>query len=190
MHPLLEESKKVKEQAERLIHDSNIVSILSDYGEVKIGGSYTLDVMLRPDLDFFVVAEKHDWNKVKEIYSAVMESKFFQEFDFVNWVDFMHKDPTDMKGYYFQPWVPYEDVMWKIDIWLITPDEDKSGIYTDHFKALLGNDESKRITILEIKEAMRDGMKYTKGVDGKMIYKAVLEEGVTSVLEFKEKFSQ
>ena len=60
MHRLLEESKRIKVQADRILKESGIIEILKDYGEIKIGGSYPLDVMLRPDLDFFVVREKHD----------------------------------------------------------------------------------------------------------------------------------
>ena len=119
-----------------------------------------------------------------------MESKYFQEVDFVNWVDFKHKDPTDMHGYYFQPWVPVEGNMWKIDIWLIKPEWDKTAETTEYFQKLFTQekDDAKKIMILEIKEAMRQGIKYIKGVDGKKIYKAVLEEGISSVQDFKKRY--
>jgi hypothetical protein len=92
-----------------------------------------------------------------------------------------------MKGYYFAAVIPVEDQRWKIDVWLITPEYDKSPEMTDHFKKLLDKaDESKKISILEIKNAMREGKKYVKGVDGRLIYKAVLEDGITSVEEFKK----
>ncbi len=187
MHKLLEESKRVKIQADKILKESGIVEILQTYGEVKIGGSYALDVMLRPDIDLFVVANQHDWEKVLNIQSTIMKSRYFREFDFVNWVDFEDQSLTSKKGYYFQPWVPAGGKLWKIDIWLITPEYDKSVETTEHFKKLLTEaDESKRVAILEIKEAMQQGKKYVKGVDGKLIYKAVLENGITTPKEFEE----
>ncbi|MBI2109486.1 MAG: nucleotidyltransferase domain-containing protein [Parcubacteria group bacterium] len=187
MHRLLEESKRIKAQADRILKESGIIEILKTYGEVKIGGSYALNVMLRPDLDLFVIAEKHDWNKVLDIQSKIMKTKYFREFDFVNWVDFKTNEEDFLPGYYFQPWVPIDDQLWKIDVWLFTQECDKSAENTEYFKKLLKkSDESKRIAILEIKEAMRQGLKYIKGVNGKLICKAVLESGITTPKEFRE----
>ena len=187
MHRLLEESKRIKSQADKILKESGIVEILQSYGEVKIGGSYALNVMLRPDLDLFVITNKHDWNKLLNIQSKIMKTKYFREFDFVNWIDFKEEVSDFMPGYYFQPWVPIDDQLWKIDVWLFTPEYDKSAGTTEHFKNLLSNaDESKRIAILAIKEAMRQGKKYIEGVHGKLIYKAVLENGVTTLKDFEE----
>ncbi len=186
MHKLSEESKRVKSIADKILKESGIIKVLKDYGEVKIGGSYALDVMLRPDIDLFVIAEKHDWSKILDIQRKIMETKYFREFDFLNWIDFDSDDEDFIPCYYFQPWVPVGRELWKIDITLITKEYDKSSEYTDHYKELLDNlDESKRIAILEIKEAMRKGKKYIEGVDGKLIYKAVLENGIATPEEFK-----
>jgi hypothetical protein len=187
MHRLLEQSQKTKKQADKILKKSGILEILKDYGEIKIGGSYALNTMLRADIDVFVVTEKHDWKKVLEIQRKIMETKYWSEFDFLNRVDF--KTETSMTGYYFQPWTPIDNVLWKMDIWLITPDQDKSADLTDRFKQLLDEDpnsDEKRITILEIKEAMRKGKKYQKGVDGKLIYQAVLEKEISGIEEFKK----
>lgn len=188
MHRLLEESKRIKQQADKILKESGIVDILKDYGEVKIIGSYVLDVMLRPDLDLFVITQKHDWAKVLKISSKIMELKYFSELAFVNWVEFSDKNVDSMRGYYFQPWTLVDDQSWKMDLWLITPDQDKSFERTDYFKALLDKetDDSKRIAILEIKEAMRLGKKYIKGIDGKLIYQAVLENSITDIEGFKK----
>jgi|SRR3989344_542459 len=188
MSNLLEESKRIKEQADKILKESGILDILKDYGEVKIGGSYVLDVMLRPDLDLFVITQEHDWNKVLKISADIMKSRYFREFDFVNWIDFGDKDIDAMKGYYFQPWVPIEGQLWKMDLWLITPDQYKGSELTDRFKSLLDKETgvSKRLAILEIKKAMRQGKKYVKGVDGRLIYQAVLEKEITTVEDFKK----
>src|SRR3989344_8786905 len=141
MSKLLGESKRIKEQADKIIKESGILGILKDYGEVKIGGSYALDVMLRPDLDLFVITQKHDWDKVLKISADIMKSKYFREFDFVNWIDFDDKNIDPIKGYYFQPWVPVDDQLWKMDLWLITPNQYKGSELTDHFKSLLDKEK-------------------------------------------------
>ena len=100
---------------------------------------------------------------------------------------FDDKNIDSMKGYYFQPWVPVDDQLWKMDLWLITSDQYKGQELTDHFKTLLDKetDYSKRIAILEIKEAMRQGKKYIKGIDGKLVYQAVLEHGISDAESFR-----
>lgn len=194
MNNLLQESKRIKSQADKILKESGIVEILSEYGEVKIAGSYSLDVMLRPDLDLYVVAEKHDWDKVIDIQSKIIKRKYFRDVYFIDWLNFENKQTglveewiPSIKGYYFATVIPIEDQRFKMDIWLITKEYDKSAELTDHFRKLLNNaDESKKLVILEIKNAMRQGKKYIDGVDGKLIYKAVLENGITNIEDFKE----
>jgi hypothetical protein len=188
VHRLLIQSDQMKAVADRILRESGIIDVLKEYGEVKIGGSYALDVMLRPDIDLFVITPEHDWEKVTSVYSKIMARRYFREFDFVNWVDFDGEGVVSMRGYYFQPWVPIDGRLWKMDIWLITADQDRSDSLTNHFKELLGRepDESKRIAILEIKKAMLEGKKYRNGVNGRLIYEAVLEGAVKSVEDFEK----
>ncbi len=188
MHRLLEKSKELKAQADKILEESGIVEILKDYGEVKLGGSYALDVMLRPDIDLFVITKTHNWGKVLDIHAKIMRLKYFRDFNFANWVDFEDQAVTPMKGYYFQPWVPINDQLWKMDIWLITSEYDRTIELTEYYKKLLDQetDDRKRVAILEIKEVMRKDEKYVKGVDGKLIYSAVLEKGIKDVEEFKK----
>ncbi len=153
--------------------------------------------MLRPDLDLYIVTPQHDWDKLLKVSDGIMRSKYFREFWFMDRIDFDdEKDDTiirgkafaAIKGYYFLPWVQIGDQLWKIDIWLITKDQYKGQELTGHFKKLLDKekDNSKKIAILEIKEAMKQNRKYIKGVDGRMIYQAVLENNVTTPQEFEE----
>lgn len=185
---LLNESKRIKSQADKLLQESKVTDIFVEYGDVTIEGSYALDVMLRPDLDIFIVSQTHDWNKILDIHQKIMSLKYFREIGFINWMDFEDKNLVSLKGYYFQPKVPIDDQLWKLDIWCITPDQYKGSSLTTHFKELLGDDEGKKSIILEIKQAMREGRKYIKGVDGKLIYQAVLENGIKTIDEFKQFF--
>jgi hypothetical protein len=191
---LIKESQKIKRQADKILKESGIVDMLSDYGQVKIAGSHALDLMLRPDIDLFVVADEHNWDKALEINSGILKKKYFRDVYFINWLDFENKKTgnteewiPDIRGYYFAAVKPFEGERWKLDIWLITPEYDKSRERTEHYKKLLEvATYTDRLTILEIKNAMREGKKYVKGVDGKLIYQAVLEKGIKSVEDFKK----
>lgn len=192
MHRLLEKAQGMKDEVDKILSESELVEILSQYGEVKIGGSYALDLMLRPDIDIFVITDKHDWEKVLKVTTDLMTKRYFREVCFVNWVDFDGNTKKDfMKGYYFQPLVQIGESFWKIDLWLTTKEYYKPEKFTDRFQTLLDKetDNAKRITIMEIKEAMREGKKYRGNVNGKMIYEAVLENGVKSVDDF-ERFAK
>lgn len=185
---LLAESRKVKKQATQLLRQSKLVSILKNYGLVKIAGSYEMDVMLRPDLDFFIVAKKHNYKKFSAIFSKLVSSKYFYEAAFANWVDFGMIPPFELqKGYYARVHRIIAGTKWKVDLWFITPEYDWSAKYTDKFKVLMRtNRNQKRGAILQIKEDLYiRGKKYAPGVDGKLIYQAVLEHGIMTTAAFK-----
>jgi len=190
MSNVLEESKEIKIEADKLLLESKIFDLLETYGEVKIGGSYALDTMIRRDLDFFAITHNHDINKVAEINSQIIKSKYFHIVHYGNWHEFKPQphESNAVEGYYFALYCWVNGFEWKSDVWLITSDQDKTAETTDHFSNLLDKeiDERKRISILEIKKDMREGSKYIEGVDGKLIYKAVLEHSVKNTEEFNE----
>ena len=84
MHPLFETSRRMKVQADRILKESKLVEILQGYGEVKILGSYALDLMLRPDLDLFVVTPKQDWENVLKLHAHLMKQRYFRDLNFAN----------------------------------------------------------------------------------------------------------
>lgn len=178
----------MKRTADRILEESGIVPRLSALGSVKIAGSHALDVVVRPDIDLFVIADAFAWEDVLAFHRDLMDARYFREIDFVNWVDFSDPARVSIKGYYFQPWVPADGELWKMDIWLTTPEYDRSAELTERFRALLADDAdgAKRAAILRIKEAARKGGKYLPGIDGKTIYRAVLEQGIRDPEAFLE----
>src|SRR5205823_2929524 len=101
-----------------ILKKSNILNILLDYGEIKLVGSYPLHVMLRPDLDMYVLAKKHDYEKCVKIVSSIFSMHYFQQICFANWLDYPRKSGNT--GYYLEPRVTIGDNRWKLDIWLMT----------------------------------------------------------------------
>ncbi len=185
---LITQSKKIKSQADKILKESGIVNILKEYGKVKFAGSYVLNTMVRPDLDLLIIRKKYDTQKAKEVFLKIFNLNYFHELAWVNGVDFKLVPP--FPDIYFQARINVDAVEWKLDINLKIPSTDKSKELTDKFKLLLEQNPDKRLPILEIKQALREGEKYIPGVTGRLIYEAVLENSVTNVQDFKDFFSK
>lgn len=176
-------SKQVKRSADKLLQESNLKEILSIYGEVVIGGSYALDAMLRPDLDVYVLGENDNEDKLKEVVNTIISSHYFDELWIVDWVS---KEGGKIKGYYLQPHKTLDGLDWKLDIWLMKNSEYKP-VFPQFVELLKQEQDSKkRELILELKNKYKEGTKYQKGIDGNLIYEAVLEKNIKSIKEFEE----
>src|SRR5258708_2576900 len=182
---LLQKSQEFKRQADEILSNFKLVEGLCKYGEVKFTGSYPLNVMMRPDLDVYAIAKENSKEKMLEVIHNIFSTVYFEEIRFTNYLDF-HKDQDDHKGYYIQPHKRIGENKWKLDVWLMT--EDRYEPHTEHFLDLLNKDEDadkKRLIILELKNYYREGEKYKKGINGRVIYEAVLEQGIKNVMEFE-----
>lgn len=86
--------------------------------------------------------------------------------------------------------IPHGGTNWKFDVWYLKPDERYTNLVSDSiskFEKILSENPGKRETILKIKEAYFDGVKYKDKVKSFDIYTAVLENGINSVEEFADK---
>jgi hypothetical protein len=180
---LLKRSDEVKKEADKILSESKLLEILSQYGDVRVTGSYPLNTMLRPDLDVYAVTEKNDSEKMFQVMEKIIRGNYFEEVVLVNHEDFHKGD--GWKGFYIQPKVTLGDRRWKLDVWLM--EERDFRPYTQEFLELIKDepDSQKRLAILELKEKMSEGSKYVEGVDGKLIYEAVLKHGVRTEEEFR-----
>ena len=183
MSKLLDRAKNLKNTADKILSDSKITSILSEYGEIVFTGSYPLELMYRPDIDFFVLTKEHNFDLYLKLLKKIIETKYFKVVCTDNQIE-LYKG-SGLKGYYIQPNIKINDENWKMDIWLTTHDQYKP--HTEKYKKLLENtDTSKKELILEIKATLKKGKKYKEGIDGKIIYEAVLIEGIKNLDDFLE----
>ena len=51
-------SKKRKQEADRILNETNLFNRLKKFGKVKQIGSYFLDLMVKPDIDFALRVKK------------------------------------------------------------------------------------------------------------------------------------
>jgi hypothetical protein len=182
---LIKKSEKLCNTANDILAKTNAVEIFSKLGKVEIIGSLRLKMMYRLDIDLLVISEKIEKSKAQEITKQFLDTGIFQT---VALADYQTFPAYDMPlGFYWELIIPHENKNWKFDVWYLKPEER----YTDlvlssikKFESALAKNPEKAETILKIKEAYFDGVKYKDKVKSFDIYTAVLENGVNSVEEF------
>jgi len=185
---LIKKSEDLCKTANEILAKTNAVEIFSKLGKVEIIGSLRLKMMYRLDIDLLVISETIEKNEAKEITKQFLNTGIFQT---VALADYQTFSAYDMPlGFYWELIIPYENKNWKFDVWYLKPEEK----YTDmvlssikRFESALAKNPEKSETILKIKEAYFDGVKYRDKVKSFDIYTAVLENGVNSVEEFTAK---
>ncbi|MEK7497931.1 MAG: hypothetical protein AAB656_03360, partial [Patescibacteria group bacterium] len=116
-------SAEYKRQADKILDDTGILKLFSTYGILKLVGSYPLNVMLRPDLDIYVVTKEHNFNRLTEIINKLISKNYFQQVCFANWQDFSRT--SGVKGYYLETKINIGENRWKLDIWFMAEDQYK-----------------------------------------------------------------
>ena len=185
---LTKNSENLCNTANETLAKTNAIEIFSKLGKVEIIGSLRLKMMYRLDIDLLVISEKIEKTEAQEITKHFLDMGIFQT---VALADYQTFPAYDMPlGFYWELIIPYENKNWKFDVWYLKPEEK----YTDmvlssikRFESALAKNPEKSETILKIKEAYFDGVKYRDKVKSFDIYTAVLENGVNSVEEFTAK---
>lgn len=177
---ILEKSKQVKKDADKLLAESKLVEILGRFGVVEITGSYALDLMFSPDIDIHLFGQ-FDRKKALDVLNTIMNETKLTGYMFFDWVTY--KNPAFPNGYYLgikQKMEGY-DKQWKVDIWLI-PEARPENI--SYMELLKNCNEEEKITILMLKE-WRD--ENNPGLSSTEIYDAVMKNNIKSIEEFIKK---
>ena len=181
MHPLLQQQGLLHSEANMLIQDI-LIPLLSNYGEVKVGGSYSYKLLNYPDLDIDVVTEDISKDKFAELCKKFISLPSVSKFQAADRVNFPHEHPGNRPtGFWLSPKMKFEENIWSIDIWLQKPDW-YTGNTNMYMKELLALPEEKRILILTLKDQLRSQKIYGvgKGFESIDIYEAVLHNNVNS----------
>ncbi len=181
---ILDYAQEIKNEADTILQESGIQNILEEYGDVEIIGSYALDVMYRPDIDMLVFAEKHNYQKAKEIAVKILNLDYFNELCFVNKV--YENSGKTPQGYYLQPHKHIGERDWKFDIWLTTHGnfDYRNDILKKRIMDSKDVDETKQ-KILLLKKHFSNGTKYDHALSGNKIYNAVLDNPDVTIDELK-----
>jgi len=176
-------SKQLRESADALLRSTNILNLLSKYGEVIIKGSYAADLMIEGDIDIHVIGkDDFDKNKTLEIFNDIYRNSNFRSY-------FIHGDWDDVRkgnefpnGNYIGLKIWKAEEKWKFDIWLMSKEEYEKRRHTGISVADLHLTDEQRKSILLLKFYNREKK---IGRTSQEIYKMVLEDNISTIEEFE-----
>lgn len=172
--------KTLQKEAYNILEDLNLIDFLGKFGKPTLVGSVALGLMSWPDIDIVVVSQL----KIGDYLETV--SYLFQKHDVysMSLQDFRKSIfPDRPQGLYCGvSYLVKPRTFWKIDIWFL-PDV-KALEFIENVRSKL-TDENRNI-ILKIKNDMREKTKHGKEVSGMDVYKAVLENNVKNLSEFRK----
>lgn len=167
----------VKQEADHLLYDQGLYSILEDYGHPIIAGSYAYDLMTWHDLDIYFDGD-FDREAFFDLgYQITATFNAYKAF----FTDNRGRSPDGL--YWGIRLGDLQAGAWKIDIWHLSDRDYQDQVrYCDVIKNALTDDT--RRAIIEIKShfCMKPGYRDTITSDD--IYKAVLEHGVRNLEQF------
>ena len=175
---ILEYSKIIKVEADDLLVNLDLLKILQNFGEVIITGSYSLDLMIKRDLDISLVNENMSIGKFFELGQSLNvclnpHSMYFRS-TIMKPID--NRPPNSL---YWGVQTEY----WKIDLWQVPKFYAEESIeYINNFKNKLT--PAKREIVLTIKHTLLNNSDYGRKYSSKELYKAVLENDVKNLDEF------
>lgn len=169
----VEISTELKKQADFILKEIKFYEILSSCKRIIPTGSYFLDLMAYPDVDFYV--SKVDIAQIFKIAGKFAKSVLVFEIKFEK-----SKDPRLSEGFYLKLWINYGNWKrpWKIDMWFLedsTIDKIMSEMY--NFKNKLTSRLKEQI--LNYKFSIINNEHRTPMYSGYFIYKAFIDEAMT-----------
>lgn len=111
---LIKTSKQTRIKAEKILTRTNLVGLLSKYGDVRIGGSYFTDLMYGPDIDITVVT-KTPRESALNFLREVMKRKYFQKYQYGDFETFPREHRP--KDHIVVLILPLKNVKWEIEVW-------------------------------------------------------------------------
>lgn len=170
-----------KSQADKLLYEWGLLKKLEEIGVPHIIGSYRMDMMAWNDLDIDMENEAMSLDKLYELSSFIINT--FHP----TWYEAKEEINEDGKKIWFHGFETLiTGELWNVDLWFFDKQTiaDTEG-YCDNIAQRTS--QSQKNTIVQIKEALIIQGLYSfekyKSLD---VYKAVLENEVKDVEEFKE----
>lgn len=185
MHPLLQKQDELHKEATSLLE--TLLPILEQYGKVSVGGSYSYKLLYYPDLDIDVVIDDATKDLFAKLSSELIKLKATSKFKSGDRVNFPHAHSSKRPfGYWISPDINFGDNVWKLDIWLQTP-EWHTGDTNRYSEELLNIGDDKRIDILSLKQELIEKNLYGVGKEFQSVdvYEGILRGNVKTVDELR-----
>jgi L-rhamnose isomerase len=110
----LETSKQTKLEAEEILNQTKLITLLNKYGEVRVGGSYLTDLMYGPDIDITIATENPREAVVKAL-NEIINNKICQKYQYGDFETYPRENrPQD---HILVLILPFKNRQWEIEIW-------------------------------------------------------------------------
>lgn len=164
-----------RQEAWQILEELSLLEFLSQIGQAHLVGSVALDLIVKPDIDLYLLVDKPNLMDTSNIViSYLFEQPKIREVRVTDW----RKQGGIKIGV---DHYPGELTFWDLDIW-ITNRKDTGGLAAvEEFSQLLT--PQRREIILEIKRHFYDQDLLRDGISLK-IYTAVLKDGIKNINEF------
>ena len=107
-------SQNTKIEAGEIIKMNKVIEMLNEFGEVRFGGSYFLDLMYGPDIDI-EVKNDNPAESARMFFNKILDQQLFQKQEFGNFEKFERKNRP--KAFIVVCKLEYKNRKWEIEIW-------------------------------------------------------------------------
>lgn len=175
---LIQKADSLSRRARHVIETLRLAEIWAHVGRTCFVGSARFGLMMTPNIDLEVYAERPDIRVGFDAVREIAETHGVRQIQFCNFMG----TPEDPGLYWRIDYVDGEGMLWDIDNWLVPNDHPHAGLADALATAMQqALTHEARLRILSIKQATADHKPKPRGVD---VYKAVMSGGVSTVEEF------
>lgn len=180
MDKYLKQSRLIKNEANNLIENFNLVSIISQYGDLYYTGSYELDLMYKKDIDISIVNNNISVEEFSQLGKDLIDKLNTPSVYYRN----TRITPVEKRPENALYW-GVKTGEWWIDIWAMSEKVyERSDKYIKEIKGKLTTEN--RQIVLEIKAKLLKNKTYGVKFGSRELYDAVLNNNVSSVKSFEK----
>ena len=159
---------QLKNSAEDLLTSTNIIEILSKFGEVHIVGSYAFDLMTEPDIDLVVITSSPQKSS-EDALEYVSKQHLFQKIEYGDFRKFPRENRPPF--FIFNMRTPWDGKFFEIEAWFVP--EAKGKLDFVEIMKNISNEQKQKILELKIKR-QKEGINKSK-LSSFEIYQQVLK---------------
>lgn len=181
---LIEQSQQRQMEAQALLFDAGLLSTIQKFGPVFLHGSVKLDLLVRRDIDIYVqLPNDLDRTAFFAIGAAINQQFQVLKASYSN--HFIRNFPGFDHGLFWGIQINHQGQKWKLDLWGYGPAHfDEHCAQFEHLQDSLKTIDP--LTVLRIKDALRNEDGYRDGVAGNDIYTAVMTANIKTPEQFDE----
>lgn len=181
---------ELQARGQRLLDSFDIVDQLSLIGEIEIQGSFAAGLMVKPDIDIYVLNESPSLRAVADLARDITMLDGTVRAMTVNFL-VNSPDPGTPKGVYLGVRRLFEGEVWNFDIWVISPYErlDLENFPSQWYAKLtpVMHDAALLMKYQLTEQGLYPRSSKVKGsIASAEIYRAVMNDGIKTTYDLKE----